>query len=101
MREEIEQTLAEAKVAVLLISAGIIISCRRGGRPVILPAILSPSRFEHTPLARFQSVNLRYPVSQTMRARCALIPRHYQALSGLRHPGFGRSGQHLPVGWLS
>jgi hypothetical protein len=76
-REEIRAALARAKVAVLLISADFLASDyittdelppllaaaeRRG--TLILPVIVSPSRFEQTPsLSRFQSVN---PPSQPL-----------------------------------
>lgn len=70
-RTEIEAALAEAKVAVLLISADFLASdfvasseipslllAARNDGAVILPLIVSASRFAHTPmLAPFQAVN--------------------------------------------
>jgi hypothetical protein len=68
--EEIRSALASSKVAVLLVSAdflasefiateelpSLLASAEAQGL-VILPMIISPSRFDKTPLARFQSVN--------------------------------------------
>ena len=69
-REEIRQALASSKVAVLLVSADFLASdfvvteellplltAAETEGILILPVILSPSRFEQTPLAQFQAVN--------------------------------------------
>ncbi|MFZ0258331.1 MAG: toll/interleukin-1 receptor domain-containing protein [Gammaproteobacteria bacterium] len=75
-REEIAEAIRHAKVAVLLVSADflasdfiateelppLLVGAKDEGA-VILPIIVSPSRFEQTPLAQFQSVN---PPSQPL-----------------------------------
>lgn len=69
-RQEIRTALASSRVAVLLVSADflasdfiateelptLLMSAEAQGL-VILPMIISPSRFEKTPLARFQTIN--------------------------------------------
>lgn len=68
--EEIEKALSSAKVAVLLISADFLASdfiaekelpplleAAKEGGALILPIIVSPSRFLKTNLAQFQAVN--------------------------------------------
>ena len=93
-REEIRAALARAKVAVLLVSADFLASdfittdelppllaaAQRKGT-LILPIIVSPSRFEQTPaLSRFQSVN---PPSQPLlRLRRAGQEDVFVAVSG-------------------
>lgn len=69
-KEEIKTAIAAAKVAILLVSADFLASdfvatdelppllaAARDDGAVILPLILSPSRFLRTPLAGFQAVN--------------------------------------------
>ncbi len=69
-RDEIENTLTEAKVAVLLVSADFLASdfiadnelppllaAAEADGAVIIPVILSPSLFEQTDLAQFQAAN--------------------------------------------
>jgi hypothetical protein len=69
-QDEIRQAIAVAKVAVLLISADFLASdfiaekelppllkAAKAGGAVILPIIVSPSRFPKTTLAQFQAVN--------------------------------------------
>jgi hypothetical protein len=69
-QEEIRRALASSKVAVLLVSADFLasdfvvteelpqlLSAAQADGMVILPVILSPSRFEQTPLGQFQALN--------------------------------------------
>jgi hypothetical protein len=69
-REEVKQAIAEAKIAVLLISADFLASsfitedqlpplltAAEGEGMLILPVILSPCGFEYTRLVQFQAVN--------------------------------------------
>jgi hypothetical protein len=68
--EEIEKALSSAKVAVLLVSADFLASdfiaekelpplleAAKAGGALILPIIISPSRFSKTTLAQFQATN--------------------------------------------
>jgi hypothetical protein len=77
-REEIRDSLAETKVAVLLVSAAFMASefiktdelppllkAAEEGGATIIPVIISASRFDRTPsLSRFQTVNRGKPLAK-------------------------------------
>lgn len=80
---EIKRALDSAKIVVLLISAAFLASefvsanelpplleNAEKGETILLPIILTPSAYEHTPLAHFQAVNSNTtPLSKMSKAR--------------------------------
>ncbi len=116
-KEEIKTALVAARVAFLLVSADflasdfvvtnelpLLLTAARDDGAVILPLILSPSRFLHTPLAEFQALNdpSRPLIALTRAEQEEILVRATEAVERAMQsnsPQKTAAGRELDVAW--